>query len=112
MDLEQKILQTTSNLNPETVGLITEAINRLWTALWWVAGTCVSGFFVLLGWCWRISGRLTIVKEIVEMNRTLKKIEIALIGDFEKKGLLTKHRELERRLDDMEKSKRFLRDED
>lgn len=81
-------------------------IRQLWIFCLWYAGisaTVALGFF---GWLASLSNRIAVKENIREdlddMANDLKAIKIALIGDFEKKGLVTKMFDLENRINDME----------
>ena len=75
-------------------------ISRLWTVLLWGFGLCSTGFFLLAGWMWWLVGKIKIkddmVKKMDEISVTLKSIEIALKGDYDKKGVITRVFEIEK----------------
>lgn len=78
----------------------------------WGFGICVTGFLFLAGWMWWIVGKLHdkvsfdwienqfqkgLNTKIDNINVTLTEIKNALVGDFNRKGLITK-------VDDIEKN--------
>ena len=60
----------------------------------WGFGICAAGFFTLSGCIvvlWqKMGGYIKFKEERDSINKTLKEIKNALIGDFQNKGLLTK----------------------
>lgn len=80
---------------------ITMEISRvIWDVLLWGFGLCATGFFLLAGWMWWLVGKVRIkesmVEKMSEISGTLKSIESALVGDFDKKGLITRVNEIEK----------------
>lgn len=78
----------------------------LWTVLISGLTACGAGFLFLLR---RIDTLKVIVDEAANMHRdlkvitvSLKNIESALIGDYKTAGLLSKHKDLEKRVEHLE----------
>lgn len=100
MGLEQKIIQTASNLNPDTIRLLTSSIEGNTTLIRWAFGICVTGFFTICGWLFmltrNVQNQKVLTDNITKIAESMTKIEIALIGDYGSKGLITKHEDLEK----------------
>ena len=73
----------------------------VWTIMLWGFGICATGFFLLAGWMWWLVGRIRIrdglMDMVLEIKNSLKTIEGTLVGNFDKKGLITKVYELDER---------------
>lgn len=69
--------------------------------IFWGLGLCATGFFLLCGWMWWLVGKIKIkeslVEKIEEISTTLKSIDMALKGDYDKKGVITRVFEIEER---------------
>lgn len=106
MDLEQKIVEVAPSFNKEVISLISEQIKANTNLIYKAFGVCVTGFFVLAGWMWYMIGRINehqnLSTEMKELKEVLKEIRDAFIGDFDKKGLITKHYDLEARVKSLE----------
>lgn len=83
-----------------------ESLRQLWSFCIWIAGIGITVFLALFGWILNIH-KIIFIKE--DVHKTLDKISFdlneireALIGDYDRKGLLTKHHELEDRVHDLE----------
>jgi len=98
MNLEQQLLEVSSSLNPETVGLITSSIDRVWAAVWWLAGTCVSGFLFLALWI-RMKPGNSFVKDIEKITIILKELRDAIVGTVDKRGIISRHYDLEKEIE-------------
>jgi len=79
--------------------------SSIWRVMLWGFGTCITGFLFLAGWMWWIVGKLhdkvsyewienqfqkDMNKKIDMMNKTLVDIRVALVGDYQSKGLITR----------------------
>ena len=69
-------------------------IHTLWEFAMWGFGICSAGFFLLLGMLFRTSLR---------MSKPVNEIRDALIGTFEKPGLITRHYKLESDIEEIKK---------
>lgn len=76
----------------------------------WGFGVCFAGFSLLIGWVYTIKAEMEkrvtydwiegkfsrdIKKEMDELTDVLKDIRDALVGNYEKKGLITRQQDLE-----------------
>jgi hypothetical protein len=99
MQLEQQIIQATNNLSPEAVNLITTAIHDNTVMIRWVFGICAGGFMTMAGWLFNMTGQVNqakrLVQSITDIKESVRKIEVAMIGDYQHAGLITKHKDLE-----------------
>lgn len=107
MDLEQKLIRSTANLNPETIKLITKSIEANTVFIRWGLGLCAAAFGTLMGWVFMLSRSINnqkhLSESIVSIVESVKKIETALVGNYDKKGLMTKHDELEKDVHEIKK---------
>ena len=71
-----------------------ETVKQLWIFTLWGFGTCATGFFVLLTIVLRTASRMT---------KPVEDIRDALIGTFNKPGLITRHHDLEKSVEDNKK---------
>jgi hypothetical protein len=55
----------------------------------WVAGTSVTGFLVLSGWCYNLNGKLSAV---IATSKKVDEIHEALLGTMDKEGWISKAR--------------------
>ena len=89
--------------------------HNLWEFIIWGFGFCITGFLFLAGWMWWMVGKLhdkvsydwiknnfqeDMNKKIDVMNMTLIQIREALIGSYEKKGVITRLADMERKCDE------------
>lgn len=97
--------------------------SQLWRVLLWGLGICVTGFLFLAGWMWWIVGKLHdkvsfdwieqkfeagINRKMDAMSDTLTEIKNALVGDFQRKGLIAKFEDTEKSIKGIqEKCERF-----
>lgn len=61
-------------------------------AFLWLAGTSITGFLFLAGWCWNLH------EKYAAISGTAKKVDeihIALLGTMDKEGQISKLRRLE-----------------
>lgn len=65
-----------------------------------VLGISITGFLFLAGWMMAIQVKVSMI-EI--MSKDLKEIKLGLLGDMDKKGLITKVHDTDVRLDAIEK---------
>lgn len=100
MQLEQQLLQATNNISPDAVRLITGSIESNTKLIMWSFGICVTGFIANVGWLLMLTKQITSQKQLgdsfKEIISSMKVIEKALIGDYENKGLISKHSDLEK----------------
>lgn len=85
-----------------------DSVKQLWTFCMWYAGisaTVTLSFFLwLASLSNRIGSKERVHDDLVILKEDLREIKTALIGDYNKKGLLTKYHELEDRIAHLEKS--------
>lgn len=83
-----------------------ESLKQLWTFTIWFAGISATTTLAVLGWLIALNNRVAIKdnihKDLEGIKLSLGEIKVALIGDYEKKGLLTKYHELEERVQELE----------
>lgn len=83
-----------------------ESLNQLWRAFMWYAGISATITMSLFAWLTnltnKVSARQNIGEDLDDIIKDLKEIKIALIGDFNKKGLVSKFFDLEKRIDGVE----------
>jgi hypothetical protein len=85
-------------------------IDHLWQVLLWGLGACGAGFLFLVGWIWllvrKVNETETMQENMKKMKESLEKIEIALLGSYDKPydGLVHRHRDLEQRVSRIEES--------
>ncbi len=86
-----------------------ESVKQLWTFCIWYAGLSATVTIGLFGWLIGLSNRVAVKENIhtdlSNIKRSLEDIRTALVGDYEKKGLVTKHHELESRVQELESGK-------
>lgn len=89
--------------------LFDESLGRLWTIVLWYLGINTTLMAGLMAWLLYISGKVRIKqdlhKDIDDMSKDVREIKAALIGDFDKKGLVTKHHELSERVQYLEEKR-------
>lgn len=84
-----------------------DQIKHLWTAFIWFAGISTTVTLAMFGYLIKVHTRIQIGESILEaITRAVKdldEIKNALKGDYEKKGLITRHYDLEHRVEVIEK---------
>lgn len=84
-----------------------ENIKQLWSFAIWATGLGATFFIAIIGWLIALQNRISVRADVHATLDTIKndihEIRKSLIGDYDKKGLLTKHHELEERVNDLEK---------
>lgn len=87
-----------------------EGVKQIWDILLWGFGICATGFFLLAGWMWwivqKLNGAVALQKNIENISQSIKKIEDALLGDYQHKGIISRHYDLERRIEVLEQNPR------
>lgn len=83
-----------------------QSLQQLWHFAIWATGIGATFMIAIIGWIIALQNRISVKEDV---HKTLDKIQSdvhevrkALVGDYEKKGLLTKHHELEDRVRDLE----------
>lgn len=83
-----------------------QSLNQLWTLCIWYFGISATITVGIFGWIVKLNGKVsmkqTIHEDLNTITKDLREIKTALIGDYDKKGLLTKHHELEDRVKTIE----------
>ena len=94
-----------------------QTIEHLWRIITWGLGSCLTGFLFLAGWVLMINSKMSekvsykwfeekmekeIKKDIGQVVGVLNEIKDALIGNFEKKGIITRTAEAEKRIEHIE----------
>jgi hypothetical protein len=83
-----------------------ESLKQLWTFCLWFAGISTTAALFIGGWMMKIHSRIgigeMIEKDLKGMAKDVNEIKVAMVGDFDKPGLLRKHYELEQRVKDLE----------
>ena len=110
MDLNQQIIEAAPYLNKDVVQLLVESIRGNTTMIWKIVGICVTCFVAMGGWIYVIASRMHIPKQfeddISKLTDVLKEIRDALIGTLQTKGLITRHYDLEKRVEALEEKKK------
>lgn len=93
------------------------SIEHIWKFILWGFGSCITGFLFLAGWVLMINSKLSskisyqwfeermekeIKKDISDVFGVLKEIKDAIVGNFEKKGIITRTAEAEKRIEHIE----------
>jgi len=81
MQLEQKILELSTNLNPEVVKMIASEIKSVNHLVLTLFSLCATGFFTLCVWMFFLTNN--ILKKVSEINNDLR-------GTVNEKGLATR----------------------
>jgi hypothetical protein len=88
---------------------VEESLKQLWTLCIWFFGISTTVTLGLFGWLINITSKINVGESIIKNMNTLVKdvddIKNALIGDYDKKGLVTRHYELEKRVEELEINK-------
>lgn len=83
-----------------------ESLRQLWVFAIWFAGISTTVTITLFTWLAKIQAKITLadsIKDNIErIVKDLDEIKVALKGDYEKKGLMTKHYDLEKRVEALE----------
>lgn len=84
-----------------------ESLRQLWIFCLWYAGISATITAGLFGWLVNLTNRIgtkeNMHEDMLIVKGDLREIKTALIGDYNKKGLLTKYHELEDRIAFLEK---------
>ena len=82
-------------------------ISQLWSFLFWFVGISATFTLTIIGWLLVLTAKVGIKidfsKKLEEISKSVNEIKTALLGDFDKKGLVSKHYALEDRVSDLEK---------
>lgn len=85
-----------------------ESIKQLWTFCLWYAGISATVTLGLFKWLLEINKKVSvgvvIETEVKKVAESVQNIEKALIGGFHEKGLITRHYDLEGRVEELEKN--------
>ena len=107
MALEQELIKAADNLNPEVINLLTQAIDRLWTAFWSLLSACTVGFLFLAGWlrsqATKVKGIEDVSEDVDKVLTKVESIEASLVGTLDNRGMIPRHFDLEKRVSDLEK---------
>jgi len=83
-----------------------ESLPRLWQVCIWYFGISATVTIALFGWLVNIQSRIAIGEsintEIKKLCVDVSEIKDALKGSYDKKGLITKHYDLETRIEKLE----------
>ena len=84
-----------------------ESLRQLWVVCIWFFGISTTVTITFFGWLSRIQSRISvgddIKKDLDRMSQDVAEIKDALKGDYEKPGIITKHYELEKRIEVLER---------
>lgn len=83
-----------------------ESLKSLWTICIWFFGISTTITLCLFGWLMKLQSKITlgdsIDKDLKTIVGDLNEIKKAMVGDYDKKGLITRHHELEDRVKALE----------
>ena len=86
-----------------------ESIRQLWIVCLWYFGISTTVTIGLFGWLMKLQSKIslgeTIEGNIKQMSLDLSDIKRCMLGDYDKKGLIAKHGELDERVKELERVK-------
>lgn len=79
-----------------------QSLQQLWHFAIWATGLGATFLLAIIGWIFALQTRISVKEDVHKtldrIQRDIHEISKALVGDYDKKGLLTKHHELEDRV--------------
>ena len=83
-----------------------ESVRQLWAAFMWYAGISTTVTVGLFGWLAKIHSRIqigdSIEKDLNVLMKDVVEIKDALKGSYDRPGLITKHYDLDKRVEVIE----------
>ena len=83
-----------------------ESLKHLWTLCIWFFGISTTVTIGIFGWLMKIQGKISIgeslLRDIKKIVLDLDEIKIALTGDYDKKGFISRLLDIEKRIEMLE----------